>query len=548
MMWHGIDQLFFFNIIQSVSAALAAALCGVVLALARYIIQQYMSASVLSSSSFLPEFTTPIKRRYNQNHDCGRCFAFRFGLSLGDICIILPFFIPTILSIFSLLSLTSLVNFRGIDAIILTHIYLNIPLGFLITKMALSSVPVQYWRLYNAGYVGFFIVIRPFIFMAFCLSFCFIALICLCSFSTSFILGGANIFYRSFEVMIYNALKHDLNLLKALFYAGCQLLLVIIIFAVLYIMKACMQKQYGKGIFTLIKGDGRVGLPQNQKPFMAQGPQHFPSGSVFLSMGFYLLCACLYFTILSQPFWAFMHDSGFLSLVWPHKMDPYILTGFLASLYSSIGFVLATGMAAAALWVVLGFFIYRRSIGAKHMGPFRLLPYISYFPYIFSPLILLYLSLLLVYAVARFITGLNPWDIAWGLVLFLHLMMVMPILYTWFIHPSIQKWGPYLKLLQQYHISGLGSFYKIICRPFMAGQIWFCIIVCGLISIGEFSVVAFLGSDQPLTLPFFMADLMQHYQFHEANWTACWLQIFYVILFVTIFYKNGVIQSEGRVC
>jgi thiamine transport system permease protein len=405
-------------------------------------------------------------------------------------------------SVFATIGLPPLPSIFGLKGILLAHVFFNMPLAVRFLLARLDTVPQEYWRV--AASLGFpprsvFRLIEwPYMRTVLPGVFALIFMLCVTSFTVVLTLGGGPQ-ATTLEVAIYQALRFDFDPVLAARLAGLQLLL-------------CAFLLFGlQGMSMSFVGGGRL-KASTVRPDSAD-----ETGKVadLLLIG----CGVL---LVVLPLAAILWD-GLVA-------DMRRLLGD-ATLWRAAMWSLILGLSAAVLATVTASTLARaiaRSRGARALI-FRMAGNLVL---LIPPLVLAAGMFLLVH---RFV---DPQRLAPYAIIAINAVMALPFAMA-VTEPAFR--GSFLahdRLADSLGLTGLSRF-RLVEWPVMKRSLALGFLVALLVSIGDFGVIAFFGSEELITLPLFLYQRIGSYRFNDAAAIA-------LVLLLVCLALSWVIERQSR--
>ena len=389
------------------------------------------------------------------------------------------------------------VSFFGLPAILLAHVFLNVPLATRFIFLELERIPSESWRLATQ------LSMRPLQAFRFiewpqiksvCYGVgCFIFLLCFKSFTLILALGGGPR-YTTIEVAIYHAVKFDFDLTLAFILSLVQIGLctIIAIMSFSFIQKTQSFSTIGvKTKFTRYF----------QTPFD------------------YLFFAISTLLLLPPTLAIFM--SGLNAAF----VTQFTLPVFRASILNSL--IIAVSSALLTTLLALTFSVWLRTLRGKNKFYATFIETLSLFNLIVPPTILSTLLFLLLRPVVD--------DVLWGLlaVIFINSIMSLPFALRALLHASEEVQLKYHQLCATIGFTRWQR-WRIIEIPLLRKNIAHALAISAVLSLGDFAAIAFFGSPTLETLPFYIYNLLASYQTQEAAAAVLMLMLLCALLLVLI--------------
>ena len=391
----------------------------------------------------------------------------------------------------------------GLQGILLAHVFLNFPYACCLFYQTLQSVPIEQKHLaaqLNFSNVTFFKIIEwPLLRRQILPMAALIFMLCFSSFAIVLALGGGPK-YTTLEVAIYQAIR-DFDLLQAALLACLQLVCCIAFIGLMQKINRIDKKLTLK--FT--QTDYRLPLPKGLK---------IVSSVLVLIGGLFILLPML--TILFQGIYFFQFSLLTFSL------QQALLFSIIIAIGSSI---IAMTLGLLLLWTNSRLLINRQ-------------PRLSNGLLLIASLILAIPSMVLASGLFLLL-----FDYSNNTVFICLLMMVcnglmaLPFIIKNLTVPMYDITAQYWRLTQSLNINGLTHFYLIDFRG-LRRTILMSFAFAGILSLGDFGVIALFGGQSVTTLPYYLYQQISHYQYKESIVTAAILLILSFSLLVVMDYDR----------
>ena len=391
----------------------------------------------------------------------------------------------------------------GLQGILLAHIFLNFPYACSLFYKTLNSVSIEQKQLaaqLNFSTFTYFKLLEwPLLRRQILPMASLIFMLCFSSFAIVLALGGGPK-YTTLEVAIYQAVR-DFDLLQAALLACLQLVCCIAFIGLMQKINRIDKKLTVK--FT--QTDYRLPLPKGLK---------MVSSVLILIGGLFILLPML--TILFQGIYFFQFSLLTFSL------QQALLFSIIIAIGSSI---IAMTLGLLLLWTNSRLLINRQ-------------PRLSNGLLLIASLILAIPSMVLASGLFLLL-----FDYSNNTVFICLLMMVcnglmaLPFIIKNLTVPMYDITAQYWRLTQSLNINGLTHFYLIDFRG-LRRTILMSFAFAGILSLGDFGVIALFGGQSVTTLPYYLYQQISHYQYKESIVTAAILLILSFSLLVVMDYDR----------
>lgn len=388
-------------------------------------------------------------------------------------------------TVLSLIGIPYSFSLYGLPGILLAHLFFNIPLASYLLLTELVRIPSETWRLASQlgmsasttfRYIEWPYIKTPFLGIA-----ALVFLLCFTNFTLVLALGGGPS-ASTIEVAIYHAIKFDYDLSMAGMLAIIQI--VFCFFVVL-------------GSFSFFKKpvifSSFVRLSHDKRKQWAT-----PRKKSFLTL---LICALL----LIPPFGAILFsgwNSSLLKIIyWPF---------FWSSVAHSMLIALCAGILSTFLSLVVAFYLRYLRVIRKRFFTSVLVEVFSVIQFIIPPTLLsVGLFLLLLPIVDEKIVGIFS-------IILINSIMSLPFSLRCITYSAQEITTKYAPLYQSLGLS-FWQRWKLIDAPLLKSNIAQALGISAILSLGDFSVIAFFGSATLQTLPSLIYNLLASYQLKEAS-------------------------------
>jgi thiamine transport system permease protein len=367
----------------------------------------------------------------------------------------------------------------GLQGILLAHVFFNLPLAVRFLLARLEAIPPENWRL--AASLGFRSgeIFRhlewPHMRMALPGVFALIFMLCITSFTVVLTLGGGP-HATTLEVAIYQALRFDLDpalaaRLAALQIALCAgLLLILQRFSMMVAMAPALRAKAPRPDSDDRKGRLRDGLL-------------ILSGAVFVAL----------------PIAGVLVDG--LKADFPRLLSEPLL-------WRAAGFSLAIGLSAAGLATVAAA-VLASGIARSRGLTAQSLRMTGNLVLLVPPLILAAGWFLILHR------HLDPIALSPYAVIAINALMALPFALA-VLEPSFRiSFQMHDRLAASLGLEGFARF-RLVEWPALRSSLALAALVAVLVSLGEFGVIAFFGSQDLITLPLLLYQRIGSYRFNDA--------------------------------
>lgn len=386
-------------------------------------------------------------------------------------------------------------SFYGLAAILLTHVFLNLPLAVRFYLAAYEQIPLETWRL--AANLNFSSrqywkhIDAPVLGRELPLAAGLIFLFCLTSFSIVLTLGGGPA-ATTLEVAIFQALRFDFDPELALKLGFLQALLASFALFMVHIFRRSLPQSMA------LRPQWRRWDGMDTKARWLDG------ATIFLSVIF-----------IGAPFLAITFN-GILGLAM-FKQSAFALPMLRSAVFSLSGGVISVFLA----WVISAF-SYRRTF----FLPKALLALFAYGSLIFSPLLLT--SLILIMSAGQEFSLGAFWMVIIGLNVFLGLPYALYGFQSAYRHMREQSdrlcASLALKGWRRFHLIEM----RLLWRPAKRAGLY-----AALAILGDLGIVAMLGDRRALTLPWLLYDQLGAHRL-EAAASASFLLLMMALIFAAL--------------
>ena len=384
----------------------------------------------------------------------------------------------------------------GLAGILIAHVFFNLPLASRILLLGLNTIPASSWRLashlgMNSGQLFRFLE-WPLLKSQLPQLAGLIFLLCFTSFAIVLVFGGG-LKYSTLEVAIYQSIRFDFDIPKAVLLSFIQIAICSLVFFVLIKQSTDFSLQTLSEL-DVVRFDGR-----NLKNRI------FDS---FILVTFVLWVILPIFAIVTGAMnlsaWSIVHSKSFIQA----------LKGSL--------FISLTSAAIASTLVTALCYLYK-SIRLKNSAK-SLLDLLIQLILIFPPFVLA-TGLFIIFKGSVSFTG--P-----IIVIIINILAILPFMIR-ILLPAVLFTGRYDRLSTSLGIINLNRF-TYIDWPVIKKSFGLAIGVGLALSIGDFSVIALFGSQDFQTLPLYLYRLMGAYKIEQAGVIA----VVICILSLTVFFLS----------
>lgn len=385
----------------------------------------------------------------------------------------------------------------GLSGILLAHVFYNMPFAFRLFYQSLDSIAVEqrqlsaqlglsYWQ--NFRYLEFPVLYRQLLPTA-----ALIFMLCFASFVIVLTLGGGPK-NTTFEVAIYQSLR-DFELAKVIILSLIQLLFCFNL--MLYLRR----------------------LTPNIVPIASFSDNRFfmPIKNTQKIIGYSLVfVATLY--ILSPMISLFIN--GIAAFSWKLLFNHNLLMATMTSLVVAVG----SGIIALLFGILLLWTNSRLQLFGYYFFSDKLM--------LIGSLVLAIPSMVLASGFFLLFYGSeNHFSIMMILIMLSNGLMALPFVLKTLENPMKDIANRYNLLTNSLNIKGINRFYLIEFRALRPLYVFAFSLAC-VMSLGDFGIIALFGSQDFITLPFYLYQQLDSYRSESANFTALIL----LILCVGIFY------------
>ncbi len=399
---------------------------------------------------------------------------------------------------FSLFSITYQGDFQGLYAIIIAHLFFNIPFATRVFHTQLQSIPPEHHQLsqlLQIKGINFFRLIElPILKNELIATFSLIFLLCFTSFSIVLTLGGAQ--YSTLEVVIYQAVLFEFNFEKAVFFA-------------------LLQSAIG---FTLLSISSLINKHKSQMVLKEYKAFSNNIISKFVAYFWIIIIACF---VLSVPLNVIV--SAFYSDKWLEVLQD---NEFQKAFYYSVFIAFSVSL----LTIIFAFFIIKMSRRLVFLGYIKLSNLITNITFVILSVPTLVLSLgLFIYLIEYDISSIE----LLAVLIFANSLMALPFVIRVLKPPMTDIFEQQEKLCQLLRIQGFSRF-RLIEWHRLKTPITYSLCLAGALSIGDFTVIALFGNFDFTTLPYYLYQSISRYQMDKGVIIAFILLVFYMLLFLGI--------------
>ncbi|BAP58746.1 thiamine ABC transporter inner membrane subunit [Candidatus Tachikawaea gelatinosa] len=398
----------------------------------------------------------------------------------------------------------------GIKGILITHIFLNLPLATRLFLQNLENISEKYCQLSSQlniyGWNRFQLIEWPFLRNQIIPIFTLIFILCFSTFTIALILGGGPK-STTIEVLIYESLNFNFN-------PSYAALLSCIQFFICLIFLLINERFKNLQIITSIK--------------YASNFSNYTQDSFVLKLVDMIIIMIAMFFFLPPLFTIVYYgiQENIISILKNHN--------FLNAVYSSIKISLTSSIFALIfsimlLWTIRELNVYFSKVKAQILR-------------ISGILILTIPSNVL--SITFFLLFHNFFDntkyLINNLFIFNNTLLVMPYIIKILEHPMFIFNKKYNNLCQSLNISGINRFIFVEFR-FLKEKIAYALAFSCILSIGDFGILGLFKNDNICTLPIYLYEQMNNYNYKDANVISFFILFFCLLLFYfieNILFKN----------
>ncbi|WP_392564149.1 thiamine/thiamine pyrophosphate ABC transporter permease [Orbus wheelerorum] len=390
----------------------------------------------------------------------------------------------------------------GLNGILIAHVFLNFPFASKYCYQSLLLIPNQQRQLaeqlgLNALYTFRYLELPVLVKQLLPLS-GLIFMFCFSSFATVLALSGGPK-YTTIEVAIYQAVR-DFELNQA-------------------VILSCIQLLFCCGFLLLLKR-----LEPKQAPLLINNSKAYigNSGAWQKCLSFSIISAGALFIFM--PLFAIFCE-GIYYFSYSFLTQSLVNAASTSIIIAICSAILAMLQAILVLWTNSRL----QLIGKNKLSEILML---------LGSLILAVPSMVL--SAGFFILFYSLTDISgviFLLVIISNSLLALPFILKQLASPLADLTKQYHFLSQSLNISGLRYFYLIEFKALKKLFIYSFTLAC-IMSMGDFGIVALFGGQQFMTLPYYLYELISHYRYQEASFSAL-LLLLISFLFMTLFeYSN----------
>jgi thiamine transport system permease protein len=403
----------------------------------------------------------------------------------------------------------------GLFGILLAHVYLNASYAAVTLTGAFEMIPLEQYKL--SGSLGlsqwqrFRYVEYPAVRSTLYRTASTIFLLCFTSFGVVLLLGGQPR-YNTLQVAIYEALRIDFDIPRTLHLSLLQL-------AVSSLLVVAVSFVTGK---TANIKQASVAIPWQEGGMVAL----FQKSVILLFLLFFLLPLA---EIVCE---AFVDD--LFSVMGEPLFQKALLTSLLIAAISSV-LSIVVSLAIASFQLM---FLNRRDLIAKLLyGATAAVSNI----YLAVPSLVMGFGLFLY--IQRYDLDMNRWGFA--AVVFSNVLLSLPFA-TANLSPKMEQVSQrYRKLTVSLGMGAVKRF-VMVYLPYLLPSIGFVWALSFCFSLGDLGIIALFGSDELVTLPWYLYELMGSYRTHQAASVALILLLLVVSIFIFIPKMVGKLHADNR--
>ncbi len=411
-------------------------------------------------------------------------------LIISGLCLVIPV-IVAILGIVSIHGgkgwIAELFNVEvnylySLTGILIAHVFFNLPLAVRVLLQSLYTVPNSSWRL--ASHLGlnswqsFKFIEWPLFRAQLPATAGLIFLLCFTSFAVVLVFGGG-LKYSTLEVAIYQALRFDFDIPKAVVLALIQITVCVVIFVALirYSRRFALQDLSAKSVF---RDDGAE-----------------PAQKIFdyIALAVFFLWIVLPITAIAT--------NGLKFTGWSIINN----TGFYRALAGSILVSLCSASVASILVISLGYLSKQLLSVTKPSSAKTALLEISVQLSLVFPAFVLATGLFIMLKKYASVSG--P-----VIVVLINALAILPFMVRVFL-PAVLSTHKNDRLAASLGIKGFNRF-KLVDWPVINKSFAWALGIGLALSLGDFSVIALFGSQDFVTLPLYLYRLMGAYKMDQA--------------------------------
>ena len=443
-----------------------------------------LQASLSTALSIL--LAIPIARALHRQQFIGKNIL----LIVSGLCLVLPV-IVAVLGIVSIHGgkgwISTLLNIEAnylysLVGILIAHVFFNLPLAVRVLLQSLYTVPQPSWRLashlgLNSGQI-FKIIEWPLFRSQLPATAGLIFLLCFTSFAVVLIFGGG-LKYSSLEVAIYQAIRFDFDIPKAVILAIIQITVCIAIF------------------FSLIRYSRRFAL------------QNLSAKSVFRDDGTPIKCRLIdFFALVVFFLWIVLPIlaialNGLQISGWKVINNPSLYSAINGSILVS----LCSGFIASFFVVSLCYLSKQLTYSSKYSNTKSAMLEISVQLSLIFPAFVLATGLFIILKKHLAISG--P-----IIVVLVNSLAILPFMVRVFL-PAVLSTHKNDRLAASLGISGYNRI-KLVDWPVIRKSYAWALGIGLALALGDFSVIALFGSQDFVTLPLYLYRLMGAYKMDQA--------------------------------
>jgi thiamine transport system permease protein len=489
-------QTFYFTLFQAALSTFLSLLLGIVIAWSlvhqRNFWASRVSRVVLSVSIVLPVIIVAfgLIGIYGRNGWLNQAAEYLFGFSFGAFL-------------------------YGLFGILLAHVYLNASYAAVTLTGAFEMIPLEQYKLSKSLGFGpwkrFWYVEYPAVKSTLYRSASTIFLLCFTSFGVVLLLGGQPR-YNTLQVAIYEALRIDFDIPKTLHLALLQLTVssLLVVAASLVTGKTGNLKQ------------ASVPIPWRE----SKGSAFFQKNMIFLFLIFFLLPLIeIAYEALGYDLFSVMNEPLF---------QKALLTSLLIATISSI-LSIAVSLGIASMQLNL---LNRQTRVAKVLYSATA---------VLSNIYLAVPSLVMGFGFFLYIQAYDLDMDRWGFiaVVLSNILLSLPFA-TSSISPKMEQVSNRYRKLTASLGMGAAKRFFIVYLPYLLPSIGFVWALSFCFSLGDLGIIALFGSDELVTLPWYLYELMGSYRTHQAASVALILLVLVIAIFIVIPKMVGKLHAENR--
>ncbi len=384
----------------------------------------------------------------------------------------------------------------GLGAVLLAHVFFNVPLMLRVFLSGLSSIPTAQWRLAAqwglSDWQRFKLIEWPVLKKLISGLVTIVFLLCFTSFSLILMLGGGPS-VTTLEVSIYTALRFEFDIPMAAFLSLVQLTICTVLVAIL----------------ARFDGTGMVAIAPLVSKRLSQ-PGDTSRWTLLLDMGVVAAFLLLAMAPIASIMVAGLSNNLLNVIGWP---------AFHRALLASLVIAIASALLATALATVIAAARVRVGSAGKWLFDLAVSLYLAVSAIVFGTgLFILLRGLVDVFLIAPF------------MVLLANMLVALPFSYRLIQGKMAMLARSQDKLCNSLDLRGWRRF-RLITFPALAPELGFAAGLSAALSLGDMTVIALFGSQQFQTLPWLLYQTMGRYRAEDAAALALLLLVLTLLLF-----------------